>query len=373
MRSTMELEKRRTFIINFIYLLLITVIVFLLLKYVMPLLLPFALAFCLAYFLRHPIRLLSRMARLPYKLSAVVVVTGFYGVIGGILTLLCIKSASWLRSLVKFLPRLYSDYIEPILTDVFYTVEQFFFHLDTSVFEMISNWDTQLMQSLGDMVTELSAEAVGLVSGVAAFLPGFVVKLVMMVISTYFIAADYEKLTGFILYQFSKRAKELLLQIKEYLVGTLFVCIRSYLLIMLITFAELSIGLTVIGVGHSILISAGIALFDILPVFGTGGIVIPWIVISFLSGEYTFAIRLLIVYLIITVIRNFIEPKIVGKELGLHPFLILASMFIGTQMFGFAGLFGLPICLSLLRYLNDNGTIHLFKMPPSDPPPAQRS
>ena len=65
-------------------------------------------------------------------------------------------------------------------------------------------------------------------------------------------------------------------------------------------------------------------------------------------------------YLVITVIRNIIEPKIVGKQIGLHPVLTLMSMFVGTRFFGVVGLFGLPILLSLLRYLNETGTISLF-------------
>ena len=66
-------------------------------------------------------------------------------------------------------------------------------------------------------------------------------------------------------------------------------------------------------------------------------------------------------YLIITVIRNIIEPKIVGGQLGLHPVVTLCSMFLGLQLFGGVGMFGFPIGLSLLRYLNDHGVIHLFK------------
>ena len=145
------------------------------------------------------------------------------------------------------------------------------------------------------------------------------------------------------------------------MVGTLFVCIRSYALIMSITFVELSLGLTVIGVKNSILIAFLISVFDVLPVLGTGGIMIPWTVISALTGNYSLSLGLLIVYLFITVIRNIIEPKIVGSQIGLHPVVTLASMFAGVQLLGVVGLFGFPISLSLLRHLNDNGTIHIFK------------
>src|SRR5699024_9383370 len=121
-------------------------------------------------------------------------------------------------------------------------------------------------------------------------------------------------------------------------------------------FVELAIGLSIIGVDRAVLIALGIAVFDILPVLGTGGIMLPWAAIRALAGDYRMAISLFVVYLIITVIRNIIEPKIVGQQIGLHPVVTLISMFVGLQLFGAVGLFGLPITLSLLRNLNDNGT-----------------
>ena len=114
-------------------------------------------------------------------------------------------------------------------------------------------------------------------------------------------------------------------------------------LIMSITFVELSVGLTLIGVNRAILVALLIAIFDILPVLGTGGIMIPWVILSALGGDLPHAFALLVLYVIITVIRNIIEPRIVGAQIGLHPVLTLMSMFVGNHLFGIVGLFGLPI------------------------------
>lgn len=130
---------------------------------------------------------------------------------------------------------------------------------------------------------------------------------------------------------------------------------------MTITFAELSLGLTVIGVKNYILIAFLISAFDILPVLGTGGIMIPWMAAAAPTGKYSLSLGLLIVYLIITVVRNIIEPQIVGSQIRLHPAVTLASMFAGVQQLGVVGLFGFPIGLSLIRHLNDNGTIYILK------------
>ena len=116
-----------------------------------------------------------------------------------------------------------------------------------------------------------------------------------------------------------------------------------------------------IGVNRSLLIAFLISVFDVLPVLGTGGIMIPWTILTALQGNYPLSAGLLTVYLIITVIRNIIEPKIVGSQIGLHPVVTLSSMFVGAQLFGVLGLFGFPIGLSLLRHLNDNGTLRVYK------------
>ena len=88
---------------------------------------------------------------------------------------------------------------------------------------------------------------------------------------------------------------------------------------------------------------------------------IPWTVISLLQGRYALGVGLAVVYLAVTVIRNILEPKIVGGQLGLHPVVTLAGMFIGAQLFGIIGLFGVPITLSLLCNLNQSGDLRLFR------------
>ena len=91
-----------------------------------------------------------------------------------------------------------------------------------------------------------------------------------------------------------------------------------------------------------------IAALDILPILGTGGIMIPWAVVSFILGYTSLGIELLVTYFIVTVVRNYVEPRIVGAQLGLHPIITLISMFIGLRLFGFLGLFGLPVGISFL-------------------------
>lgn len=357
----MNTGKRRAFIINFVYFALILVTTFIILKYGMSVLSPFIAAFIIAYLLRIPIRFFTYKLRVPKKISAILVVLIFYGTIGVLFSLVWLRLLALAESLIRNMPLIYAIHVEPLFTSVMNMIEEAATRMDPSLTQMLENASNQLIQSLGQMVSSLSVKAMSFLSGLASSLPGTFIKLLLAIISTFFIAADYDKLTGFCLRQLSEKGKHIFIEIKEYIIGTLFVCIRSYALIMTITFIELAIGLSILGIQQSVLIALCIAVFDILPVLGTGGIMIPWAVITVIQGNYPLALGLLILYVVITVIRNIIEPKIVGVQIGLHPVVTLASMYAGVQFFGVIGLFGFPIGLSLLQYLNGKGIIHLFK------------
>lgn len=353
------MQKRRQFIINFLYFGIIFMLAFVLLKYGLPMVSPFAAGFVIACILRKPVLFLAEKLPLSQKAAAVLTVLLFYCTIGILFFLTGVKAFSAVRAFFFQLPELYTSHVEPVLNSIYRGFEESFLHMDPSLLASLEELVLQFSQSLGQLVSSLSGIAMGWVSGAASSLPRLFISLLLLIISTFFIAADYETLTGFCLRQLSDRQREMFLLIKEYVVGTLLVCIRSYALIMSITFIELSVGLTVIGVKNPVPIALLISIFDILPVLGTGGIMIPWIILEALTRNFTLSFALLAVYLFVTVVRNILEPKIVGAQIGLHPIVTLSSMFVGTQMFGVIGLFGFPIGLSLLRYLNEKGMIHL--------------
>ena len=357
----MKTEERKVFIINCMYFAILLAAAFAILKYGLPMVTPFVTAFVIAYLLKGPICFLSGRLHLNQKVTAILLVLLFYSTAGLLITLLCIKMFSQGKALIVNLPAIYTNRAEPVLAGIFSSIEQSILRMDPSLVGALEELEGHFVQSAGQMVSGLSISAMGWISGFASSLPGLFINLLLMVIATFFTAMDYDRLTSFCLLQMGEKSRGIFLKIQAYVVGTLFVCIRSYALIMSITFVELALGLTLIGVEHSLLIACLIAVFDILPVLGTGGIMIPWTIITAITGDHKLALGLLIVYLAITVIRNIIEPKIVGSQIGLHPVVTLVSMFVGAQLFGVLGLFGFPIGLSLLRNLNDTGTVRLFR------------
>lgn len=123
---------------------------------------------------------------------------------------------------------------------------------------------------------------------------------------------------------------------------------------LLMTFAELAAGLLLLRIEGAFAIAFLIAVLDILPVLGTGTVLLPWAVIAFAGGK-RMGIGVIGLYLIITVVRNIVEPKLVGKQMGLSPVVMLPCMIVGLHFFGILGLFGVPLLASFLKKLYSDG------------------
>ena len=132
---------------------------------------------------------------------------------------------------------------------------------------------------------------------------------------------------------------------------------------MFITFIELSIALSIIKIQNAVLVALLIALIDIVPILGTGTIMIPWSIIALVNGNLSMAWKTALIYIIITIVRNYIEPKIVGAGFGINPLILLLCMYVGARIFGGIGIVVLPFTIFVLKDLNDKGIIHLFKNP----------
>ena len=215
--------------------------------------------------------------------------------------------------------------------------------------------------SLGALVSDMSKTLLNYITALAASIPELLLKLLILVISTFYMALDYRAISNFIMRQFSDKTRVLITDIRMTLSKTVGKYIRSYALILVITFVELSIGLLIVGIDNAVLVAAGIAIVDIFPVVGSGTILIPWTIICLATGKIGRGIGLGVVYIIVTVIRNIIEPRIVGQNIGVHPLVMLICIILGIYLFGGMGLFIMPLGAAIIKSLNDRGKIHLYK------------
>ena len=137
--------------------------------------------------------------------------------------------------------------------------------------------------------------------------------------------------------------------------------IKSYAIIFCITVAEITVGLLIVGVGNPLLFGILIGIFDALPIVGSGMILLPWSIITLLTGNTMRGLGILIIYAVVVIARQIIEPKIVGKHVGLRPIVTLTCMYAGSKLFGgLIGLFGLPITAAIIMDLNSSGIFHIF-------------
>lgn len=222
----------------------------------------------------------------------------------------------------------------------------------------------ELLAPMGTGITTLSTKLLSMAGNAAFSLPSLLINVIICIVSTLFILFDWDKIIDFIYLQLSRRNNELAQKIVHQSGKTIKQYLFSYGLILSITFTELSIGFLIIGFDNAFLLAALISVFDILPVVGCGGILIPWMLISFIIGNTANGVGLLLLYIVITIVRNATEPKIVGKQVGLHPLVTLMSMVVGNSLMGGVGLFGLPIALAVITKMNRDGVIHLFKTAP---------
>jgi sporulation integral membrane protein YtvI len=356
-----NLIQKRDFIIKALYYGLWAGFVFLLLFYGLPLVSPFIFAFFFAFIIRRLAVRTRNKVRLPLKLICGVYVLIFYSTVGLLLASLGIGAVAKLAEFVGNIPDLYDNTIQPLLNNIFESVRKTVLLMDPSIADSLTGLYDQLLAAVGSMLGNFSGWMLAWISSMVSSVPLLAIKILLMIIATFFAAMDFDKFTNYVSRQISPERKILLMHVREYLTGTVLRVLRAYGIIMSITAIELSIGLTIIGINNAVIVALCIALFDILPVFGTGGIMIPWAIITLILGDIKMGVSILVIYLIVTVVRNIIEPKIVGPQLGLHPLVTLMSLFVGAQLFGVLGLFGFPIALSLLLHLNNKGYIHIFK------------
>lgn len=351
----------RSFIIRFLYLGIWTGIIYVALKYAMPLFMPFVIAFLLAFLLNPLINLITKKTRLGRKPVSVVVLVLVFAIAGTLLTLAGVKLVVQIGSWLAELPRLYRSYVEPAVTDVSTAFDSIIGKLDPSVQRYLEMTSDSISDTVTSLLGSISSGAINLLTGTASRVPWTVVSIFLAILASFFFVVDYEKITSTIFSQFSANAVRKMGIIKDFVVNVLFKFARAYLIIMTVTFTEVAVGLLILRVPNALGIALITAIADILPVLGTGTIMIPWAAYSLFVGDFGLAIGLGILYAIITIVRQFLEPRVVGKQIGLYPLLTLIGMFIGARLFGFWGMFGFPIAMTVLIHLNRAGEITIFK------------
>ena len=217
-----------------------------------------------------------------------------------------------------------------------------------------------VISSLSSTIMNISVSLVSWASSVGTKLPGTMLAAIICVIATTFLVKDYDVVVSKLLSVLPLRGQVVVSQIRVAIVGILVNFARSYLLILFITFMEVFIGLAIIGVENAAVIASLIALFDFMPILGSGMILLPWTIFTLIQGKIGRGIGLLILWLVVVIARQIIEPRIVSKRVGLYPLVTLFFMWMGLKLFGGVGMLALPVIILVIKDLYESGLLKLF-------------
>lgn len=361
---SMKYERRKRFLINLLYFGVLLAICVIVARYLLLWMLPFVLAFIVAAGLQRPLGWLVEKTRISRKFFSVVLVVFI------ILLLACIVAVlGWqiIQGIVTFVTDNKNIQI----------IEKSVMSISSSINGLILGLSSILsenaMVSLQQAITEFSSNIAGFITGfftdiatsVAAAattrLPVLLVSFIIWVIASIFLTIDYQNVLSFILRQIPDRHTETFGFVRSICTNTLFKLMRAYLLLMFITFIELCIAFSLMRLHHAIVLAALIALVDILPVLGTGTILIPWAIVSLMMGDVRMFIGLGLVYVVVTVVRNILEPRLISRQIGLNPLVTLFFMFLGLRVFGLPGMLLFPVIIMVLVQLQETGKIRLWR------------
>lgn len=202
--------------------------------------------------------------------------------------------------------------------------------------------------SLGDFALRAAGAIVG-------NLPLWLLTVLVTVVSAFYFAVDLGGIHRTVLGILPPPVRNVLCRLKDGAWQTAIGYLRAYSLLMLIMFAMLCVGFLVLGVQYAVLLSALFAFLDFMPVIGMEMLLLPWAIVMLAGGNWFLGFGLIVLYAVITVVRQFIEPKIVGHHIGLHPLIALLSMYLGLQLFGFLGMLLLPVVLVTIRCAAEGG------------------
>lgn len=384
-----KVQKRRAFIINTVYAVIVIGLFYLCIKYALGIIWPFVVALFMAMVLQRPVNFLTRKTPLKRGFASVLMVLLFLVLVGSLVGFILVRIAlelkdffsyllmkledapafaaqimAWLQNALAFLP----DSLEQSVIATAGDFVNKLLGLETE----LNTVETAAQAQQGGFDFSMLSSPLGAVWGTAKQIPMFAVGLLVCIVSCCFMTSDYHNLRDGILRQFKPDTQTAVVRTKQVTFSTLGKMGKAYSIIIGITFTEMVIGLFVLKLfkiytgDYIFAIALVTAIVDILPVLGTGTILVPWAIWSFCTGNISMGIGLLVIYAVIGIVRQIVEPKLVAAQLGLPPYLTLAAMFIGTQLFGFVGLFLLPMTLMLLKVLNDDGIIHIFKTAPAE-------
>lgn len=326
---------------KFLKILFFTGAVYLGMKYIFPVILPLLIALVLArllFPLAKKIEIPGKMNRaLSRSLVYILFLLTVGGVCAGILYFCYRMGSGCIRNFNQI-----AEQIKDFSGDCCRKVEE------------ISGFEAEeVADKIGELVNGMSNGAMKMSKEAGMHLISFSAKVLVVFVATYLMLQEYENIMA----MFQKTwAGQQAFEILRHMKSAFGAYLKAQLMIMGIITVICVTGLFLTGTSWALPVGIGIGLFDALPFLGTGSILVPWALIDLLMGKYINAAGHFAIYVVCTCVRQFLEPRLVGKKLGIPPLFVLVSLYIGIQVYGGAGVLLGPVSALLIYEIWHNSS-----------------
>lgn len=307
----------------------------------MSIVLPFIIAAASALLLNGIIGKLSTKTGIKRSAVSFVIVLVFTAAVLGLVTLLVYSIYAWLSDTLKLLPQ----YL-PVISELTDNVTSFFSEITDGMPQSVTD---ALNKMPGNIISSATGWITDILSGFASSVPDASIFIMVTIIASFIVTRDYYKLSGFLREILKRDHYRLITRSRDILVQKTCGIFKGYLILTLITFAQLLVGLLLLKIKYAPAIAAVIAFVDLMPVLGTGTVLIPWAVYCVITGDFYTGIGLTVLYAVTSIVQNAVSPKIIGTQMKLSSLIVLFSMYVGYRIFGLGGLLLSPFIVAVIR------------------------
>lgn len=336
-------------VINFIFFILILLFIFMVLPKILKFFMPIVIGWIISMIANPLVKFLEQKVKIVRKLSsAIIIVAVIVGVIGVLYTFLSIIVKEAI-SLSNDLPKIYTQ-LQMESEELFHRLNNIYLVLPSFLQQLIDSIRLNI-QNTSNNITSSDYLSITAASALAKTVAERVFHLIITVLSAYFFIAERDSIVK----SMKKVVPTNVMEHYRFIVSNFKSAVGGYFKaqfkIMIIMIGILFLGLEILSIDYSFLLAIGIAILDFLPFFGTGFVLWPWAIVDILLGNYYRGIGLAIIYVLCQVIKQILQPKLVGDSIGISPLATLIYMFIGYRFMGVIGMIiGIPIGMILTNF-----------------------
>ena len=310
---------------------------------------PFVIGWFISYVVSPLVNWLEKRLKIRRKLGSGLIIVAVLAVVCLLIYLAGEALVNEISSLIQNVPSMYHD-LENGMVKIGNSFEGILKMVPPSVQESWTAMTMDFDRTMGQIMGKISDPTVTAVGNFAMKIPTVLVSTIVAIVSAYFFISDREEVITWskkVAPEPLVRRMTLVMDNLKYAVGGYF---KAQFKIMVVVFGILLVGFFVLQVHFQFLLALLIALLDFLPFFGTGTALIPWMVYKILVGNYKMAIGLLVLYVVTQLIRQVIQPKLVGDSIGMKPLVTLVLLFVGYKIGGIiAMIFAVPIGMIIIN------------------------